>query len=157
MYRNILVPIDESAAAERGLEEAIRLASATGAKIRLVHVVNELSGVPSDLPGVDFRSIVEDLTRSGRTLLTRAEERVRAAGIDADTQLVETWGGRAGKQAVELAKDWPADLIVCGTHGRRGVRRMVMGSDAEYIARHSPVPVLLVRSSTVPNAEASLG
>ena len=45
------------------------------------------------------------------------------------------------------AQAWPADVIVCGTHGRRGIRRIVMGSDAEYIVRHSPVPVLLVRRS----------
>lgn len=146
MYRNILVAIDGSEAAERGLDQAVGLARALGGKIRLVHVVNEISGIPTDLPGVDFRSIVEDLGRSGRSILSRARERVRVAGIEADTQLVEIWGGRAGDQIVELARSSQADLIVCGTHGRRGVRRILMGSDAEYIVRRSPVPVLLVRA-----------
>ena len=51
-----------------------------------------------------------------------------------------------GATIARVAEEWNADLIVCGTHGRRGLRRIVMGSDAEYILRHSPVPVLLVRS-----------
>jgi len=149
MYKQILVPIDGSDTANRGLGEAIELAKALGAGIRLVHVVNELSGVPADLPGIDLRTIVEDLRRNGRTTLAGAQDRVRAAAVDVDTRLVEVWGGQAGDQIVALAKEWPADLIVCGTHGRRGFRRLVMGSDAEYIVRHSPVPVLLVRGGTV--------
>ena len=47
---------------------------------------------------------------------------------------------------IQHAKQWPADLIVCGTHGRRGIRRIVRGSDSEFIVRHSSVPVLLVRA-----------
>ncbi|MGA7537737.1 MAG: universal stress protein [Steroidobacteraceae bacterium] len=52
-----------------------------------------------------------------------------------------------GACIVQRAREWPADLIVCGTHGRRGVRRLLLGSDAEYILRHTPVPILLVRAS----------
>jgi len=50
-----------------------------------------------------------------------------------------------GECIVRGARDYQADLIICGTHGRRGVRRLLIGSDAEYVVRHSPVPVLLVR------------
>jgi nucleotide-binding universal stress UspA family protein len=46
---------------------------------------------------------------------------------------------------VEKAKEWPADLIVMGTHGRRGLSRLVLGSDAEWVLRSTPVPVLMVR------------
>jgi len=60
--------------------------------------------------------------------------------------LVEAMGGQAGDYIIREARQWRADLIVCGTHGRRGIRRLVLGSDAEYIVRHTPVPVLLVRS-----------
>jgi nucleotide-binding universal stress UspA family protein len=59
--------------------------------------------------------------------------------------MVEAFGAEAGERIIEQASAWPADLIVCGTHGRRGVRRILMGSDAEYILRHSSVPVLMVR------------
>jgi len=160
MYRNILVPIDRSDAAQRGLDEAIALAKMLRGRILLVNVVNELDGVPADLPGVDFRSIVEDLSRDGKAILAHARERASAQGVEADTRLVEVWGGRAGDEVIGLAKDWPAELIVCGTHGRRGIRRMLLGSDAEYIVRHSPVPVLLVRAGKndeITEAGASLG
>lgn len=146
MYKAILVPTDGSDTANRGLEEAIRLAKAVGARIRIVHVANELPAVPADLPGFDFKSIGENLRRNGETLLAQARDRARAEGVEADTRLLEVWGGQAGEQVVQLATEWPADLIVCGTHGRRGIRRIVMGSDAEYIVRRSLVPVLLVRA-----------
>jgi hypothetical protein len=69
----------------------------------------------------------------------------KEAGIAAETQLIDAMGTPVGELIIKVAKEWPADLIVCGTHGRRGVRRIVMGSDAEYIVRHTPVPVLLIR------------
>ena len=68
------------------------------------------------------------------------------AGIQVDAELIETFGDSAGECIVEKAKEVDADLIVCGTHGRRGIRRMLMGSDAEYIVRRAPAPVLLVRN-----------
>jgi nucleotide-binding universal stress UspA family protein len=147
VYNRILVPVDGSDTSHRGLEEAIKLAKALAGRIRLVHVVNELSGIPSDLPGFDFRSIVEDLRRNGEVLLASALKQVSAEAVDADSRLLETWHGHAaGEQIIRCAEDWPADLIVCGTHGRRGIRRILMGSDAEFILRQSPVPVLLIRA-----------
>lgn len=71
---------------------------------------------------------------------------VSEAGIKVDKVLVDAIGSQSGAAIVEQAEKWPADLIVCGTHGRRGIRRLVMGSDAEYVVRHTPVPVLLIRS-----------
>ncbi len=62
--------------------------------------------------------------------------------------LLETMGMRAAELIVEQATQWPADLIVMGTHGRRGLRRVVLGSDAELVIRHTTVPVLLLRGDT---------
>ena len=59
--------------------------------------------------------------------------------------MIEVIGERVGEIVVAQAKEWPADLIVCGTHGSRRLKRLLMGSDAEFIVSHSPVPVLLVR------------
>ena len=145
MYTNILVPIDGSDTASRGLEEAIPLAKALGSRIRLVHVVNERTGVPADLVGVDLRGVAEDQRHRGEEFLAAARERVRKEPIEVDTLLIEAWGGGAGALIAQHAKDWPAQLIVCGTHGRRGLARLLMGSDAEEIVRQSSVPVLLVR------------
>lgn len=147
MYHNILVPVDGSDTAEWGVAEAIRLAKALGSRIRLVHAVNELTGVPADLVGVDFRSIVEDFRRNGEAILARGRDRAHKEGIEVETRLLEAWGVRAGDLIVEHAESWPAELIVCGTHGRRGIRRLLMGSDAQAIVHKSPVPVLLVRGA----------
>lgn len=144
MYQRILVPIDGSETAALGLKEAIKLARDQDAIIRLVHVVNELIVV--DATAVNLGVILERLRSGGESLLGEAAAAVRSAGIEADTVLKEASGGQAGPHIVQQAEEWRADLIVCGTHGRRGIRRIVMGSDAEYVVRHTPAPVLLVRS-----------
>jgi nucleotide-binding universal stress UspA family protein len=147
MYKRLLVPIDGSETARLGLEEAVRLGKSTGGRIRLIHVVNELPLVSPTMTGTVMSEIIDALREQGTRMLASAEDTVRSAGLEAETKLVEAMGGPAGEQVVRDAAAWPADVIVCGTHGRRGVRRIVMGSDAEYILRHTPVPVLLVRAS----------
>ena len=76
-----------------------------------------------------------------------------------DALTIECFARRPCDVIVEAAVQWPADLIVIGTHGRRGVNRMMLGSDAEQVARMAPVPVLLVRSAAkaAPNASATSG
>ena len=146
MYKRILVPIDGSEPATRGLTEAIKLAHNQGAAIRLLHIVNEMILMSADTYGTNVASVLDILRTGGELLLKEAEASVQRAGVDVDTQLIEAIGAPAGAEIVQQAVKWPADLIVCGTHGRRGVRRIVMGSDAEFIIRHSPVPVLVLRS-----------
>jgi len=150
MYGKILVPLDGSETSTLGLNEAVRLAKNQRSRIRLVHVVNELLTVLPEAY-VDFDRVIDALRSEGKTILDKAEAEVRSAGIEVDTMLVEAMGNQAGIQIVEKAKQWPADLIVCGTHGRQGLRRIVLGSDAEYIVRHTPVPILLVRSTASTN------
>ena len=70
---------------------------------------------------------------------------MRKHGLSVDSVMFEIVGGHAADIIVAQAKKWRADIIVIGTHGRRGLRRLVMGSDAEEVVRTSPVPVLLVR------------
>ncbi|HUK00757.1 MAG TPA: universal stress protein [Steroidobacteraceae bacterium] len=146
MYKNLLVPIDGSGTARRGLEEAVRLAKSLGGRIRLMHVVDELVVMSPDVTGTLTPEILEQLRAYGAKVLAAGAAVARAAGVEVDTRLLEAMGGLVGEQVIREAAAWPADVIVCGTHGRRGVRRIVMGSDAEYIVRHAPVPVLLVRA-----------
>lgn len=146
MYRNILVPIDGSDAAGRGLQEAIQLARGVGAQLRLLHVVNK---TPFLVTGV-MPEVIDELfmqqRSTGESILRDATLAVRSAGVEVDGRLIEAPGEQAGKIIIAEAKSWPAHLVVCGTHGRRGLKRLVMGSDAEYVVRHSPVPVLLIRA-----------
>ncbi len=146
MYKNILVPIDGSDTARLGLTEAIGLAKSQGSRIRLIHIVNEWPFIQGDVTGATFTRLFEQARDYGASVLHNAQAAVRAAGIEVDTKLLEEPSGPVGEYIVREAAAWPADLVVCGTHGRRGIRRIVMGSDAEYVLRQSPVPILLVRA-----------
>jgi nucleotide-binding universal stress UspA family protein len=144
MYRRILVPIDGSRTAARGLKEAIRLAKDQGAKVRFVHVVDKMAIIGITEVGMDPGPVLARLARGGRAMLERARQRAKKSGVDADTAFYEPVAMRVADTVLREAKKWRADLIVMGTHGRRGVGRLVMGSDAEQVVRLAEVPVLLV-------------
>jgi len=146
MYQNILVPVDGSDTAAKALREAIQLASSLSSRIRVMHVVNSTPWIAQGVPGA-IEELLSQLRSTGESIIHEAKTAVRSAGIEVDHRLIEALGDRAGEIIVAEANDWPAQLIVCGTHGRRGLRRLLVGGDAEYIVRHSPVPVLLVRGS----------
>jgi nucleotide-binding universal stress UspA family protein len=146
MYRNILVPVDGSDTSTRGLLQAIKLAQAGHGIIRLIHVVNTAVfaldyaaafAVPNDFPA--------RLREDGEAALKQAEDVVRQHGLRSESLILGTVSDNTGELIIEQAKEWPADIIVMGTHGRRGLARLVLGSNAEYVLRHAPVPVLLVR------------
>ncbi len=152
MYQRILVPVDGSSSSGHGLSEAIGVAKLTGGSIRLVHVIDE-PFVALGFGGVALAAgdIFEVVREGARRVLADATEAVKLAGVPVDDRLLDSFDGRVCDLVVKAAQDWPADLIVIGTHGRRGVDRLLLGSDAEQILRLSPVPVLLVRS---PEAKA---
>jgi nucleotide-binding universal stress UspA family protein len=146
MYRRILVPVDGSEPSRLALLEAIRfIKSMGGGKLRLVHVVDEFVMTTPYVAGPYYPSMIEGLRSVGQATLDDAGATVRQHALQAESILLETLGHRVADLVVEQARTWPADLIVMGTHGRRGVRRLLMGSDAELVLRTSPVPVLLVR------------
>ncbi len=146
MYRRILVPVDGSAASSQGLVEAIELAGKLGSELLLVHVVDDWPVAAGDMAGVNLEAGAKRLREAGAAVLRDAQARAQTAGVPVNTALIEELGASVGACIVRRAREWPADLIVCGTHGRRGLDRLIMGSDAENIVRHAPVPVLLVRA-----------
>ena len=142
-YKRILVPVDGSPTSNTGLDEAVKVARAGGSRLRLVHIVDDSLAFNSpDGAGVNY--VLDVLRSSGRQATERAAERVRRAKLTAETKLVENVTGRVADAIVEQAKRWRADLIVMGTHGRSGFDRLLIGSTAELVLRHSSVPVLLV-------------
>jgi nucleotide-binding universal stress UspA family protein len=143
-YKRILVPVDGSPTSARGVAEAIKLAQSGGAKLLLLHVVEEYAilGIPE--AGASIGPVLDALNRAGRITLAKIERGVRRLGVRAETKLVEDFSGRVANAIVDQAKRWRADVIVMGTHGRRGLNRMMLGSDAELVVRYSTVPVLLV-------------
>jgi nucleotide-binding universal stress UspA family protein len=146
MYARILVGIDGSFPSVLALDEAIKLAKEQGAKLRIVHVVDEGLVVGANVPSFNLPQAEPARQEEGRAIMDSARERARLQGIEPETVLLEELTHQPGRMLVEQAAQWPADLIVCGTHGRRGVRRLLLGSDSEYVVRHTPVPLLLVRA-----------
>ncbi len=146
MYKKILVPIDGSATGERGLSEAISLAKDQGAQLQLLHVLSDSYLNTVLLGGIYTADLLQRIHDEATQILESAAKRAREAGVPADTQLLEYHNSQVGQGIVQEAQRWQADLIVMGTHGRRGVDRAMMGSDAEYVVRHAPAPVLLLRS-----------
>ena len=147
MYRKILVPLDGSPTSQQGLKQAIRLARDDRARLRLVHVLDETPALGMLDEGVDLGPFLHDLEKRGREILGRAKRLAEKSGVEADTAMAESAGGPAADAILRLAKKWGADVIVMGTHGRRGLRHVVLGSEAERVVHRSPVPVLLVRAS----------
>jgi nucleotide-binding universal stress UspA family protein len=148
MYQRILVPVDGSPTSNAGLEEAIKLAELTGASVRVLHVVDETPFLTSGDGFAVTADIFTIMKEAGQAVLEAARVRVDAAGIPVDAALFDSLSARLSDRVAEQVKEWGAELIVLGTHGRRGVGRMLLGSDAEQILRTATVPVLLVRGMT---------
>ncbi|MDN3920166.1 universal stress protein [Roseateles violae] len=146
MYSKILVPIDGSETADKGLAEALRLAGLSGGRIRLLHIIDlqPLAGYPTVGMGLSAE-LIEMVRRGGKDLLAKTQAQVEANGLPVEAVLLESMGERVSDLVVRAAADWGAEIIVLGTHGRRGLGRALMGSDAELIVRHAAMPVLLVR------------
>lgn len=146
MYKKILVAIDDSDTSRCALEEAKHLARTHGARLCIAHVADEtLMGMhhrtfTTTLNLDDARRAIAD---AGRRLLEEARQ--QAADVDTETLLLEASNRRVSETLVEAAKTWQADLIVVGTHGRRGFERLILGSVAEQLVRMAPASILLVR------------
>ena len=148
MYQNNLVPVDGSATANLGLDEAVKLARLTSGRIRLVHVIDELSMMVGLEWGAAMPlNALQQLRDGGQAILEAATSRVRKQGVEVDTVLIDNLSSRVADQVLCQAAEWPAELIVLGTHGRRGLPRLLMGSDAEQIIRLATMPVLMVRGA----------
>ena len=148
MYQRILVPVDGSTTSNAGLAEAIKLAKLTSAHMRVLHVVDEMPLLmSSDGYSAMSGDVFTMLKEAGQAVLEQARLTVHAAGIPVEAALFDSLSGRLCERVAEQVQEWGADLIVLGTHGRRGVGRMLLGSDAEQIVRTATVPVLLVRGT----------
>jgi nucleotide-binding universal stress UspA family protein len=146
MYRRILVPIDGSDTAQRGLNEAIALAKVCNASLVLLNVIEIYPVMMEMATATTWEQVSEDLRQYGRGILERAHKSVQDAGIASEARLEDAAAARVCDVIIDQARDRQCDLIVMGTHGRRGIHHALIGSDAERVTRMSPVPVLLVRS-----------
>lgn len=144
MYQRILVPVDGGDTAHQALQEAIKLAQSLSAHLRLLYVVDELSFIDPE-SYIDIAALRDIHRQTGERVLAAGAAMVRQAGVAVETQLLETLTDSVENSIDAEAQHWQADLMVLGTHGRSGFSRLLFGSVAENVVRHSPVPVLLVR------------
>ena len=129
--------------------EATGLAKAQGARLRLLNVLDEgffVSAAGEGYAMVDITKLIESLRIEGQKALDAAYKAALRQHVEVDTSLVESGGRPVSDVILDEARKWWADLIVMGTHGRRGINRRLLGSDAERVLRSAPVPVLLVRA-----------
>lgn len=149
MFKRILVAVDASQTGELALQTAIGLATKMQARLRIVHAVDAAHiNLSAEFPTrSEVTEVSEDIAKAGQKILSGAEATAAAAGLAAETHLItiDTLDQRIPEVIANDAEAWPADLIVIGTHGRRGLSRLFLGSVAEGVARVATNPVLLVR------------
>lgn len=145
MYRQILVAVDGSKIAYQALEHAIGLAELARAKIFAIYVVEYPSTFyTSEI--FDVELFHTEMVDEAKAVLKKVESRLTQSGIPGEARMIDS--GSVGKSiAAEIkdaVQDLGIDLVVMGTHGRRGFQRLMLGSVAEAFVRRSPVPVLLI-------------
>lgn len=146
MYQNILVAVDGSASSQRALNEAIEMAKLARGKLTALYVLDH-SSTFTYAGEYDPRAVVDALRDDAQRVLDDVQKRFTELGVTGDVELIETEG--VGEDVASCLQRYAqcrgADLFVMGTHGRRGVRRLVLGSVAERFLRFSTCPVLLMR------------
>ncbi|HTH60529.1 MAG TPA: universal stress protein [Paraburkholderia sp.] len=148
MYSKILVAMDGSDTSVEALDEALRMASVTGGSLHVVCVVDQAPYLPY-AGYYDPSALLDAARQDGAKVLEKAKSAIAQTGLAGDVELTETesLSDDVPNCLKRCADRFGADLVVMGTHGRRGLRRMVLGSVAERFLRLSSVPVLMVRGS----------
>jgi universal stress protein A len=140
----VLCPVDFSELSDTAFREACVVARTAGARLVLVHVNQGYLPVLPEAPVLPADLIQRDVAERTRQLTARAVE-ARERGVKVVE--VESVQGVPWDRIVHAARTWRADLIVMGTHGRTGLRHVLIGSVAEKVTRHAPCSVLVVRGS----------
>lgn len=147
MYQRILVPLNGSENSQKSLQEAIRLAVLLQANMRLIHVIEEVYPIASEgAEYLDNTLLMDAVRKNAEDSLAHAAEKALQSGIKPETATLDDSGHGIVATILQDARQWPAELIVIGTHGRSGITRLLMGSVAEGVIRDAAVPVLLIRS-----------
>lgn len=137
--RRVLIAVDSEPVAMHAADFGIELARSLAAEVALVHVIDGTSPYGIDT-GIGLRELAAQAEQEGRRLLAGLRQRL-SLGPSALEFVV---AGKPADEIVKAAGEWPADLIVIGSHGRGGVQRALLGSVADGVMRHARCPVLVV-------------
>ncbi len=141
MFKKILLAYDGSSCAQSAFGTALSIAKAESAVLTICTVVDPIEVAGANAPMPPTQAALDDALARARALLADATTRAREAGVDASTELLE---GEPAHELVELAARAGVDVIVMGTHGRSGLKRLFLGSVAEDTLRSAGVPVIVV-------------
>ena len=158
MFKNILAALDDGETCDLVFERALTLTQATGANLQLLSVIAPIDNIsPSVLASSDksynpssadqsvwsvYQDVHEDCIKKQQERLNRLSERAREKGIEAE---FFQRAGSPGRAICQQAKDGEAGLIVVGSHGRRGLSELWLGSVSNYVLHHAPCSVLVIR------------
>ena len=145
MYSHILMATDGSELSEKAVEHGMALAKALGSKVTAVHVTEPWTSAVSGEWALAFPVEEYEATAAAnaKSILTKTAEEARRHGVACDTHHVRDQYAAEG--IVEEAQTRNCDLIVMGSHGRRGFARFLLGSQANRVVTHSAVPVLVIK------------
>lgn len=139
MYDTILVPTDGSSAVVEAVERAVDLAERYDATVHALYVVDSSAYGTLD---TSTSVVVDALEDEGETAVNYVADEAEAAGVPVETAVVT---GTPHRTIMDYVDDHDVDMVVMGTHGRRGFDRFLLGSVTEKVVRTAPVPVLTVR------------
>jgi len=148
LYKNIMLAIDGSEASNAAVQEALKLIKDQDVHLRIIHIADE-SVFHVGGPSFDYPLLIAELKQQGQGILDAAASTIESqSSIKVEKSLLEMklLQGGVAELIIEEAKDWPTDLLILGTHGRRGFSRLFLGSVAENIIRIATMPVLLVHA-----------
>jgi nucleotide-binding universal stress UspA family protein len=140
-FRRILIAVDKGPVAAHAIEVGLDLAAALKAQAAVIHVTAPPVMYESDA-GIPKSELTELAREEGIALLAQLRENPALPAFA--HEFLE--GGDPATEIARAAQEWPADIIVMGSHGRGGISRVLLGSVAEQVVRHAPCPVLVVRS-----------
>lgn len=149
MYKHILISTDGSDVAQNGLNHGLSLARHLGAKVTIVTVTEPFPAYASVASGgwvpvpIDLTDFELDQQNFAQAVLSRAQEDATKQGVSAT--ILHLPNAHPATAIIATAKQQDCDLIVMGSHGRRGLGRLLLGSQTAEVLAHSPVPVLVVR------------
>jgi nucleotide-binding universal stress UspA family protein len=137
----VLVGVDDSQFSDEVVRAVITQFRTENTEVRVLHVLQPMAPAPPQMAS-GYAPELEEQKKPAHELVERIEKELRSAGFKVDTA-VEV--GDVRETIIDSAAEWRADLIVVGSHGRRGMQRFLLGSVAEFVARHARCSVELVR------------
>lgn len=147
MYKSILIATDGSALSDKAVESGLALAALCGASVVVMKVVPRYptgyseGALPTD--AAEVRRVEAQWRDAAQALLNAIQAQGRAQGVAVQTALVQS--DLVAEGVIAAAKEHGCDLIVMASHGRKGMSRLLLGSETQHVLTHSHIPVLVLR------------